>query len=90
MNPYTPKNGTNPASCTEGPAAFCEGYSQGQPHGIEFALGRELGAKAADHDWKGTGTPEKIPPCPTGHTTDWCDGFETEYGDEWNIVSDTD
>ena len=77
-------NGTNPASCTEGPAAFCEGYSQGYPHGIEFALGRELGVKAANPN-----TPEIIPPCPPGHTTDWCDGFQGEYNDEWAILSDT-
>ena len=39
FNSITPLNGTNPASCTEGPAAFCYGYSQGYPHGIEVALG---------------------------------------------------
>ena len=39
FNSITPLNGTNPASCTEGPAAFCDGYSQGYPHGIEVALG---------------------------------------------------
>ena len=39
FNSITPVNGTNPASCTEGPATFCYGYSQGYPHGIEVALG---------------------------------------------------
>src|SRR5919201_2565998 len=48
MNFNYPINGTNPASCNEGPAAFCDGYAQAYPHGIENALGRELGAKAAD------------------------------------------
>jgi hypothetical protein len=28
-----PINGTNPASCTEGPPLFCDGYAEGYPHG---------------------------------------------------------
>ena len=68
------------------PPAFCDGYSQGYPHGIEFALGRELGAKAPDHDWQlllvkqsptvTSHAQEKTPPCPSELTTDWCDGFQ--------------
>jgi hypothetical protein len=92
-------NGTNPASCTEGPPLFCDGYSQGYPHGIEFALGDELGTKAANNDWNLKGANANAnataiiitpPPCPLGHTTDWCDGFKSGYEDEWNILSDTD
>jgi hypothetical protein len=83
-------NGTNPASCTEGPPAYCDGYAQGYPHGIETALGNELGTKAADHDWKVYGTIKNIPACPPMHTVDWCTGFQSGYGDEWNILSDTD
>jgi hypothetical protein len=90
MNPYMPINGTNPASCTEGPPAYCDGYAQGYPHGIETALGNELGTKAADHDWKVYGTIKNIPACPPMHTVDWCTGFQSGYGDEWNILSDTD
>jgi hypothetical protein len=100
MNPNTPINGTNPASCNEGPAAFCDGYSQGYPHGIEVALGRELGAKVADYDWSlllatknAKAIPqaqEKIPPCPSGHTKDWCDGWNSEYSYEWATLSDGD
>ena len=97
MNPNTPINGTNPASCNEGPAAFCDGYAQGYPHGVESFLGDELGAKAADHDYwnlKGPGTQEKekeVPPsCPSAHTTDWCNGWSSGYSDEWNIFSDGD
>jgi hypothetical protein len=41
VSPETPmKNGTNPASCTEGPAAYCDAYAQAYPHGMEYALGR--------------------------------------------------
>jgi hypothetical protein len=72
MSANYPINSTNLASCTEGPPVFCDGYAQGYPHGIEAALGRELGAKAADHDWtslKGSNsnTLEIVPPCPSGH-----------------------
>jgi hypothetical protein len=71
MSANYPINSTNLASCTEGPPVFCDGYAQGYPHGIEAALGRELGAKAADHDrtLKGSNsnTPEIVLPCPSGH-----------------------
>jgi hypothetical protein len=94
FTPYFPINGSNPASCTEGPSLFCDGYKQGYPHGIEYALGNELGTKAADNDFNLKGAnpnvnaTEIIPPCPPKHTTDWCDGFKTEYNEEWGRLTE--
>jgi hypothetical protein len=88
MNPAVPLNGTNPASCTEGPVIYCDGYAHGYPPGIQYALGRELGAEAADHDWKSQSVSAKIPACPSEHTKDWCNGWNMGYQDEWDNLSE--
>jgi hypothetical protein len=60
----------------------------------------ELGERTANHDWQlllntknATAiaqSQEHIPPCPSGHTTDWCEGFTKEYEYEWDDLASVD